>query len=48
VPKGKHSLLVRVTFQSAEGTFTEVQLTDFSGRIIAVLEKQAGATLRTT
>jgi phenylalanyl-tRNA synthetase beta chain len=48
VPKGKHSLLVRVTFQSAEGTFTETQLTDFSGRIVAALEKQAGATLRTT
>ncbi len=48
VPTGKHSLLVRVTFQSAEGTFTEAQLTDFSGRIIAALEKQAGATLRTT
>lgn len=48
VPRGKHSLLVRVTFQSAEGTFTEAQLTDFCGRIIAALEKQAGATLRTT
>lgn len=46
VPQGKHSLLVRVTFQSTEGTFTEAQLTDFSNRIIAALEKQAGATLR--
>jgi len=47
VPRGKHSLLVRVTFQSAEGTFTEAQLTDFSSRIVTALEKQTGATLRT-
>lgn len=46
VPKGKHSLLVRVTFQSTETTFTEAQLTDFSNRIRAALESQAGATLR--
>jgi len=46
VPKGKHSLLVRVIFQSTEGTFTEAQLTDFSARIVAALEKSAGATLR--
>jgi phenylalanyl-tRNA synthetase beta chain len=48
VPAGKHSLLVRVTFQSAEGTFAEAQLTDFSRRIIAALEKQVDATLRST
>lgn len=48
VPKGQHSLLVRVTFQSTESTFTEAQLTDFSGRIIAALESHTGATLRTT
>ncbi|MGH9791626.1 MAG: phenylalanine--tRNA ligase subunit beta, partial [Candidatus Acidiferrales bacterium] len=46
VPKGKYSLLVRVTLQSAEGTFTEAQLSDFSARIIAALEKNAGAILR--
>ncbi len=45
VPQGKYSLLVRVTLQSAEGTFTEAQLSDFSARIIAALEK-TGATLR--
>lgn len=45
VPKGKYSLLVRVTLQSAEGTFTEAQLSDFSARIIAALER-TGATLR--
>ncbi len=46
VPKGKHSLLARVTFQSAEGTFTEAQLSDFSSRIVSALEKNVGATLR--
>ncbi|MGH9796194.1 MAG: phenylalanine--tRNA ligase subunit beta [Candidatus Acidiferrales bacterium] len=45
VPKGKYSLLVRVTLQSAEATFTEAQLSDFSARIIAALEK-TGATIR--
>jgi phenylalanyl-tRNA synthetase beta chain len=46
VPAGKYSLLVRVTLQSREGTFTEAQLTDFSSRIVSSLEKQLGATLR--
>jgi phenylalanyl-tRNA synthetase beta chain len=46
VPAGQYSLLVRVTFQSREGTLTETQLTDFSARIIAALEKQLGARLR--
>jgi phenylalanyl-tRNA synthetase beta chain len=46
VPVRKYSLLVRVTFQSREATLTEAQLTDFSGRIVAVLEKQLGARLR--
>jgi phenylalanyl-tRNA synthetase beta chain len=46
VPAGKYSLLVRVTFQSREATLTEAQLTDFSNRIIAVLEKQLAAKLR--
>ncbi|MGH9859755.1 MAG: hypothetical protein ACRD5F_07005, partial [Candidatus Acidiferrales bacterium] len=45
VPEGKYSLLVRVTLQSAEATFSETQLSDFSARIIAALEK-TGATLR--
>ena len=47
VPAGKYSLLVRVTFQSAEATFTETQLTDFSARIISALTQQLGASLRT-
>ena len=46
VPAGKFSLLVRVTFQSREATFTEAQIKDFSDRIVAALEKNLGATLR--
>jgi phenylalanyl-tRNA synthetase beta chain len=46
VPAGKYSLLVRVTFESHQATLTETQLTDFSSRIIAALEKNLGATLR--
>jgi phenylalanyl-tRNA synthetase beta chain len=46
VPAGKYSLLVRVTFQSREATLTEAQIGDFSGRIVATLEKNLGAQLR--
>jgi len=46
VPAGQYSLLIRVTFQSRESTMTEAQLTDFSARIIAALEKQLSARLR--
>src|SRR5712664_4183809 len=46
VPAGQYSLLVRVTFQSRETTLTEAQLTAFSERIIATLEKQLSARLR--
>jgi phenylalanyl-tRNA synthetase beta chain len=46
VPAGKYSLLVRVTFQSKESTFTDAQVNDFSGRIVAALEKNLGASLR--
>jgi phenylalanyl-tRNA synthetase beta chain len=46
VPAGQYSLLVRVTLQSRETTLTEAQLTDFSTRIVAALEKQLGAHLR--
>jgi phenylalanyl-tRNA synthetase beta chain len=48
VPAGKYSLLIRVTLQSREGTFTEAQINDYSSRIVAALEKQVGATLRAT
>jgi phenylalanyl-tRNA synthetase beta chain len=46
VPAGQYSLLVRITFQSRETTLTEAQLSDFSTRIIATLEKQLSAHLR--
>jgi phenylalanyl-tRNA synthetase beta chain len=46
VPAGKYSLLVRVRFESPEQTFTEAQLSDFSARIVASLEKKLGAMLR--
>jgi len=46
VPEGKYSLLVRVTFESHEATLTEAPLTDFWSRIVAVLEKKLGASLR--
>ena len=46
VPAGKFSLLVRVTFQSLEGTLTEAEVNEFSARIVAALEQQLGATLR--
>jgi phenylalanyl-tRNA synthetase beta chain len=48
VPAGKFSLLVRVVFQSRESTLTEPQINDFSARIVAALEKQLGAALRST
>ncbi|HLW44148.1 MAG TPA: hypothetical protein VKS00_06635, partial [Candidatus Acidoferrales bacterium] len=46
VAAGNFSLLVRVTFQSAEATFTEAQLTDFSARIVSALTQKLGASLR--
>jgi phenylalanyl-tRNA synthetase beta chain len=46
VPAGKYSLLVRVTFQSREATLTDAQISDFSGRIVAALQKHLGAELR--
>ncbi len=46
VPAGKYSLLVRVTFQSRDATLTEAQISDYSGKIIAALEKNLGARLR--
>jgi phenylalanyl-tRNA synthetase beta chain len=46
VPAGKYSLLVRVTFQSKEATLTDAQINDFSARIVAMLEKELGASLR--
>jgi phenylalanyl-tRNA synthetase beta chain len=47
IPEGKFALLVRVKFESHEGTLTEAQLTNFSSRILAALEEKLGAALRT-
>ena len=46
VSAGKYSLLVRVTFQSREATLTDAHISDYSGRIVAALEKNLGAQLR--
>lgn len=46
VPSGKFSLMIRVKFQSAEATFTDAQLNDFSARIVAALQQKLGAALR--
>ena len=46
VPAGKYSLMIRVTFQSSEATLTDAQTSDFSARIVAALEKNLGAQLR--
>jgi phenylalanyl-tRNA synthetase beta chain len=46
VPTGKFSLMIRVVFESAQATFTDSQLGDFSSRIVDTLQKRLGATLR--
>jgi phenylalanyl-tRNA synthetase beta chain len=46
VPAEKFSLMVRVTFQSREATLTDEQISGFSGKIVAALEKNLGAQLR--
>jgi phenylalanyl-tRNA synthetase beta chain len=48
VPAGRFSLMIRVTFQSTQATLTDAQLADFSSRIVEALEKNLGATLRTS
>jgi phenylalanyl-tRNA synthetase beta chain len=47
IPAGKYSLMIRVTFQSAEATFTDAQLNDFSTRMVTALQQKLAATLRT-
>jgi phenylalanyl-tRNA synthetase beta chain len=47
MPAGKFSLMIRVTFQSGETTFTDAQINDFSARIVSALEIKLGAALRT-
>jgi phenylalanyl-tRNA synthetase beta chain len=46
IPAGKFSLMIRVTFQSAQVTLTEGQVAEFSGRIVKALHEELGAVLR--
>ena len=46
IPAGKYSLMIRVEFQSLQGTLTDSQLSEFSSRIVTALEQTFGATLR--
>jgi len=46
IPAGKFSLMIRVTFQSAQATLTEAQVFAFSGRIVKALQEKLGAVLR--
>src|SRR5262249_14576627 len=46
VPAGKYSLMVRVTMLSKAATLTDAQIAEFSGKIVAALEKNLGAVLR--
>ena len=48
VPPGRYSLMVRVTFQSREATFTEAQIADFCGKIVRALESSLRAQLRSS
>jgi len=48
IPAGKFSLMVRVTFQSAQATLTDAQVGDYSARIVTALETSLGASLRAT
>lgn len=46
IPAGKFSLMIRVRFQSADATFTDAQLNEFSAAIVNALQEKLGATLR--
>jgi phenylalanyl-tRNA synthetase beta chain len=48
IPPGKFSLMIRVTFQSAEATLTDAQISEYSSRIVSALERELGATLRSS
>jgi phenylalanyl-tRNA synthetase beta chain len=48
IAEGKFSLMIHVTFQSNQATLTDAQMTDFSSRILAALDRGLGATLRTS
>ncbi len=46
IPAGKYSLMIRVTFESAQATLTDAQIADFSSRIVTALDESLGASLR--
>jgi phenylalanyl-tRNA synthetase beta chain len=46
IPAEKYSLMIRVTFQSAQATLTDAQLADYSARIVVALQQKLSATLR--
>jgi phenylalanyl-tRNA synthetase beta chain len=46
IPPGKFSLMIRVTFQSAQATLTEAQVSEFSARIVSALQEKLEAALR--
>src|SRR3984893_13194253 len=47
VPAGKYSLLVRIALQPRSATLTDPQINEISARIVAALETELGAQLRT-
>jgi len=47
VPEGKYSLLIKVALQSREATLTDAQINEISARIVAAIEKDLAAQLRT-
>jgi phenylalanyl-tRNA synthetase beta chain len=46
VPAGKYSLLLRVVFQRKEQTLSDTEVNEWSGAIVARLERDLGASLR--
>ncbi len=46
IPAGKYSLMIRVKFQSLQGTLTDSQLAELGSRMVAALEQNLGASLR--
>ncbi len=46
IAMGKFSLMIRVTFQSANATLTDAQINEYSSRIVGTLEKELQASLR--
>ena len=47
VPAGRYSLLIKITLQNNAATLTDAQIGEISARIVAALQKDLGAQLRT-